>query len=246
MKKIKIGIVEDELLIARTIIATIHDLGYEVTEAAVNFEEAIELMEGERPDLMLLDINLNEDKDGIDIASAINEQFKLPFIFLTANSDQGTIERAKRVKPHAYLIKPFQKEELYAAIEIAMVNFEEAMSEPSAAQPAKGLPPKDSIVVKDGESYCKINLSEIVYLESDHNYVTIHTNNKKKYIVRFTLGDLLERLTQLQFMRIHRSYAVRIEAIERINSLEVELAGVKLPIGRQAREELLQRWDVLK
>jgi DNA-binding response OmpR family regulator len=72
--------------------------------------------------MLLLDINLNDTKDGIDLAEKINELFQLPFIFLTANSDSATIERAKKVKPNAYLVKPFNKDELYAAIEIVFNN----------------------------------------------------------------------------------------------------------------------------
>jgi DNA-binding response OmpR family regulator len=116
---IKIGIVEDELLIAEKVKIILTDIGYKVCEPVSNYDAALEMIKAEKPDFLLLDVNLGKEKDGIDIARVINEQFFLPFIFLTANSDKLTIDRAKEVRPYAYLVKPFTKEELFAAIEIA-------------------------------------------------------------------------------------------------------------------------------
>src|SRR3569623_1271027 len=123
MSVLKIGIVEDELVIARTILNTLNEFGYSHCGPAINYTEALEMLEQERPDLLLLDIQLSGKKDGIDVAEKLNELYQIPFIFLTANSDGETIDRAKKVKPHAYIVKPFTKEELYAAIEIAFSNF---------------------------------------------------------------------------------------------------------------------------
>src|SRR5664279_6566958 len=123
MSVLKIGIVEDELVIARTIVSTLDELGYSHGGPAINYTEAMEMLVNDKPDLLLLDIQLSGRKDGIDVAQKINELYQLPFIFLTANSDAETIDRAKKVKPHAYIVKPFTKEELFAAIEIAFSNF---------------------------------------------------------------------------------------------------------------------------
>src|ERR1700739_3345206 len=123
MSVLKIGIVEDELVIGRTILNTLDELGYQHCGPAINYTEAIEMLERDRPDLLLLDIQLSGKKDGIDVAEKLNELYHIPFIFLTANSDGDTIERAKKVKPNAYIVKPFTREELFAAIEIAFSNF---------------------------------------------------------------------------------------------------------------------------
>src|SRR3984885_8608429 len=123
MSVLNIGIVEDELVIARTILSTLDELGYSHCGPAINYTEAMEMLEHQRPDLLLLDIQLAGKKDGIDVAQKLNELYQVPFIFLTANSDAETIDRAKKVRPHAYIVKPFTKEELFAAIEIAFSNF---------------------------------------------------------------------------------------------------------------------------
>ena len=81
---------------------------------------ALVMIDEEQPDILLLDINLNDKKDGIDLAEKVNERFRIPFIFLTAYGDKATIDRAKKMRPNAYLIKPYNKDELFAAVELAM------------------------------------------------------------------------------------------------------------------------------
>src|ERR1700748_3650093 len=128
MDKIKIGIVEDEVIIAEGINSTLKQLGYAVAEPACNYTEALTMMAEEKPDLMLLDITLNGSKDGIDLAWKIKELYNIPFIFLTANADAATVKRAKETEPPAYLVKPFNKDELYASIEICLHNFSQQQS----------------------------------------------------------------------------------------------------------------------
>jgi response regulator of citrate/malate metabolism len=84
-------------------------LNYTVANTASNYKAAIEMIEKEDLQLLLLDINLGGQKDGIDIATYVRTHYTLPIIFLTANSDIATVQRAKTVKPNAYLLKPFTK-----------------------------------------------------------------------------------------------------------------------------------------
>jgi DNA-binding NarL/FixJ family response regulator len=124
MKKIKVGIVEDEMIIAETISLALKKLGYLPTNPAYSYESAIIMLEEEEPEIVLLDINLNDDLDGVDLAHYINTNYLLPIIFLTANSDRNTIERSKQTRPNAFLVKPFSNEDLFSSIEIALFNHE--------------------------------------------------------------------------------------------------------------------------
>lgn len=124
MKKIKVGIVEDEIIIAETISLALKKLGYLPTKPAYSYESAISMLESEKPDIVLLDINLNDELDGVDLAHYINANHSLPIIFLTANSDRNTIDRSKQTRPNAFLVKPFSNEDLFSAIEIAHFNHE--------------------------------------------------------------------------------------------------------------------------
>jgi DNA-binding LytR/AlgR family response regulator len=234
MSVIKIGVVEDELIIARTILSTLDDLGYSHCGPAINYTEAMEMLDREKPDLLLLDIQLSGKKDGIDVAQKVNEEYHLPFIFLTANSDGETIERAKKVKPPAYIVKPFTKEELFAAIEIAFSNFTGSRNN------EKPHHAKDHIFVRDGYLFRKVSFNDLSYLESDANYVTLHLVSQKKVMVRSTLNDFVAQLDLKTFMRVHRSYSVNIHLIDDISPTEVSVSGVKIPVGKSYREDLLK------
>jgi DNA-binding LytR/AlgR family response regulator len=239
MTVLKIGVVEDELVIARTILSTLDELGYSHCGPAINYTEAMEMLEHNKPDLLLLDIQLSGKKDGIDVAQKINELYRVPFIFLTANSDAETIDRAKKVKPHAYIVKPFTKEELFAAIEIAFSNFTGNRIDTNREQ-AASYHTKDCMFVKDGYVFRKIFFNELLYLESDANYVTLHLKSQKKVMVRSTLNDFIEQLDPKIFIRIHRSYSVNINLADDIFPTEVSIEGIKIPIGKSYREELFK------
>jgi len=238
MPKIKIGIVEDEIVIARTIESSLDELGYEYCGPASSYGEALELLETEKPDLLLLDINLAGKKDGIDVAEKINLLYQLPFIFLTANSDLATIDRAKKVKPHAYIVKPFSKEELFAAIEIAFSNYSD--NRENASLTGQSNAPKDFVFLKDGKHFHKVLYNEIAYIESDNNYTSIHFTTKRKLMVRSGFTEFLETLPSPMFTRIQRSYAINITKIDSLELDDVNIAGAKVPLSRSYREPLMK------
>jgi DNA-binding LytR/AlgR family response regulator len=239
MSVLKIGIVEDELVIARTILNTLGELGYSHCGPAINYTEALEMLEQDKPDLVLLDIQLSGKKDGIDVAEKLNELYPIPFIFLTANSDGETIDRAKKVRPHAYIVKPFTKEELFAAIEIAFSNFAGSRSGAKSDQ-ATSHPVKEYLFIRDGYVFRKIFFNDLLYLESDANYVTLHLKQDKKVMVRSTLNDFIEQLDMRKFIRIHRSYSVNMHLIDDVFPTEVSVNGIKIPVGKSYKEELFK------
>ena len=122
MDKIRILIVEDEVIVAMTIEDSLVNRGYEVIGTVDNGYSAIELAGKENPDIILMDIRLNGDLDGIETVERINEKMDIPVIFLTAHSDEETLSRVLRTKPYSFLIKPFREKELYANIETAIIR----------------------------------------------------------------------------------------------------------------------------
>ena len=106
MSTLKIGIVEDELIIANLIANTLKKIGYQTTKIASTYNEALEMLDAEKPDVVLLDIQIKGSKDGIELAHTINTNYNIPFIFLTANADAATLERAKATNPPAFLVLP--------------------------------------------------------------------------------------------------------------------------------------------
>ena len=116
-------IVEDEAIIAVDLEMILESVPYKVVGIADNANEAIELIVNRDPDFVLLDININGDKDGVELASIIKERFKKPFIFITSYTDKATLDRAKHTLPYGYIVKPFNEAELLATIEIAMFRY---------------------------------------------------------------------------------------------------------------------------
>lgn len=116
----RILIVEDESLVVMDLTLSLSKLGYEVVGSASNYQDAITLTKEKKPGLILMDICLNGDIDGIETAKEINRFYNIPIIYLTALSGSNELERALKTNPSAYLIKPFSTQSLKAAIEIAL------------------------------------------------------------------------------------------------------------------------------
>ena len=116
----KILIVEDEAVNSIVLEKTLRELGYDIAGNAFNAEEAITLARDEKPDLILMDIRIQGEVDGIEAAKEIYALYNIPIIYLTAHSDDDTIKRAVESGPFGYLIKPFKEKELYSNIEMTI------------------------------------------------------------------------------------------------------------------------------
>lgn len=231
MPPLRIGIVEDEVVIAENIHASLVQLGYDVSEPANNYIEAISLLTKEKPDLIILDIMLNDDRDGIDLADRINKEYQIPFIFLTANADQATIQRAKGTEPSAYLIKPFTKNDLYASIEIAATRHQ---------LHGNNLSNEGAVFVKDGNTLRKLVLHEIVRIEAERVYLQIHTIHRS-FLIRRSIGQVLTELNDPRFVQVHRSHVVNLHHIDKVESTSVSLNGTDVPVSKGNRKNLTDR-----
>lgn len=242
---IKILIVEDELIIAEDMANMLEKMGYEVTGNAMDADEAIECLNKTKPDLILLDINLGGKRDGITLAGEINEKFQVPFIFTTSYTDGATIERAKNVSPVNYLVKPYKSEQLYTAIELAMFNLskrEKASTDGSSDE--EGLIIRDALFIKEKYRYTKILIADIHWIKAEGNYLELHLANKKE-LIRATLGAFLERLDRRNFFRTHKSFAVNLDYLTRVEPTFVFIQQTEIPISKTYAEELLQRLNVI-
>ena len=140
METVKILIVEDEVISARSLQMHLEQLGYTVASMVPSGRKAIQEIENEVPDLVLMDILLQEEMDGIETAEIIRSRFDIPVVFLTGNGDKATFERAKMAEPFGYITKPFQKEDLRKVIEIALLRHKaEQEKEALAQEQRKGL-----------------------------------------------------------------------------------------------------------
>ena len=123
-KKLNILIVEDEVIIAKHIEEHLLTHGYQIAGVVHDSETALDKIYTQSPDFIILDINIDGTRDGIEIAELVNEKYDIPFMFLTALSDLHTLDRAKKVNPCAYIVKPFKERDLVSNITIGLFNYQ--------------------------------------------------------------------------------------------------------------------------
>ncbi|MFM7190002.1 MAG: diguanylate cyclase [Microcystaceae cyanobacterium] len=120
MESVKILIVEDELLIARDLSQKLKKQGLQVSKIVSSGQAALQAIAEDRPDLVLMDVVIKGEQDGIDTALAIHEQYGIPVLYLTAYADDATLQRAEKSGAYGYLLKPFRERELLTTIRIAL------------------------------------------------------------------------------------------------------------------------------
>ena len=119
-KLVKILVVEDEMIIGAKISMYLSSLGYEVTGVLPRGEEVLNHVKEDTPDIIILDVHLKGQMDGIETAASIEQYFQIPIIYLTANADNATFNRARTTRPAAFISKPFKKLDLQRAIELTI------------------------------------------------------------------------------------------------------------------------------
>jgi two-component system, response regulator PdtaR len=245
----KILIIEDEFILASELAETLDSEGYEVVLTADNGQEALDFYQENDVDLVLCDININGDWDGIETVTKLIAVKQVPIIYLTAFTDKETLERAKQTFPAAYIPKPYHITNLRMAIELAINNFAVKVQplkilrdeKPENAQKEMFLQVNDDIFIKQNYQFVKFSLNEILYLEADNIYTNINTSNKK-YVIRQSIGNVHERLPMKNLIRVHRSFVVNINKIDSFNEYEVIVQGHTIPISRTYKDEFMKHF----
>lgn len=241
---IKILIVEDNVIIADDMQSMLEEIGYEIVDNVIVYEQAVEVLKNNQVDLVLIDIILASDKTGIDLGIHIRENYNIPFIFVTSNSDRATVENAKTVKPNGYLVKPFEQQDLYTSIEIALSSFnyseksDNGNTDDGEEKLMSNSVLKDSIFVKKQHLYYRIQFGDIQFIKADNVYLEVNTADKK-FLVRSPLKDYLEKLPQNKFYRAHKSYIVNVDHIDAINSKDIMINNTLIPISKEFKEFII-------
>ena len=246
---VKILVVEDEMLIGAKISMFLTELGYEVTALLPRAEEALIHVRENMPDIALLDVRLQGPMDGIELAETLHVHHRLPVIFLTANNDDSTFNRAKATRPYAFLVKPFKKIDLQRAIEltISRLQDESLTREISQVVPEEEINSyilHDRIFIRYKDRMIKVMFKSILYLEAERNYCRIFTKTKD-YLLTMPMKSLEGRLPVSHFQRIHRSYVVHLNRVDEVSEGHVHINGKALPLSQSLRSEFLQRLNTL-
>lgn len=240
-ENVKILIVEDDMIIGAKISMQLVNLGYEVTGIIPRGEEAVVHVQHNLPDIVLLDINLKGKLDGVETATLMQLSADIPIIYVTANTDEATFNRAKETRPYAFIGKPMKNIDLQRAIELTISRLAEkhhASTEPTAPETPFVL--SDRIFVKHGGKMIKISIADILYIEADRNYCQLHTS-KRKHTLAISLKTMEEKLPNAAFLRIHRSFIANIVQIDEVSENHVLIGGKQLMLSQTYREELLRR-----
>lgn len=240
MEKKRIFIVEDDPIIASDLEGILTDTGYCVCGIAHQPLEARKRIEAEKPDLVLLDINLNSDIDGIDLASLVRNS-GTGIIFISAFTDKATLDRVKQIQPLGYIIKPFNEKEIAVTIDLAFHTL--SQKENSARNDSAA--PGESIFIRTGNNTSiKLRFEDIVVMEAFDNYAFIHTS-AERLMVNFTLKDLEQKIPAAYLLRVHRSFIVNVKKVEAIRNQALILGKHEIPVGKSYKEEVLKLFPTL-
>ncbi|MDG1331324.1 MAG: response regulator [Crocinitomicaceae bacterium] len=245
MAKINVLVVEDESIVSKDIQHSLKKLGYSVVGAASTGEKAIELATSTLPDIILMDIMLKGDMNGIEAADEIRKTCSIPVIFLTAYADESTLSKAKITEPYGYILKPFKEIDLHTSIEMAIYKHgreQEVVKERDLLYTLvtnQETKKNGYIFVKSNSKLIKLKNKEIYYIEALKDYVVIHTI-ESRYTIHSTMKDIERKMGKEEFVRIHRSFIVRLDKIATIEypNLTLEDIDKLIPIGGSYRDDL--------
>lgn len=247
MNPISILIVEDDPMQGVELERIAADLGYLVLQIADNAEDALQIAQNQKVDLIILDISLKGRLNGIELAEQL-VPLQIPIIFATGFEDEQTYLQAKQVRPQAYLVKPIKKATLQNAIETALLN----TNNPSLVNEVlirwqEDLILKDFVFLKSADKLIKIDLSEVAIIEADGNYCVLYLA-QERHIVKMSLKRIKQKVSSRRFVQIHRNYLVQIPFIASYsNHTEtVTILNKNLPVGVTYRTSFLKRLNFLE
>lgn len=250
MSKINVLVVEDESIVSKDIQYSLKKLGYNIVGAAATGEKAVELAGEKTPDIILMDIMLKGDITGIEASAEIKEKYNIPIIFLTAYADESTLSKAIVTEPYAYMIKPFKEIDLHTSIEMALYKhgkeLEVLKERDMLYSVVENKENTDFIFVKSKSRLIKLNTKDIYFIEALKDYVVINAASAR-YTIHSTMKDIEDKMPTDSFLRVHRSYIVRLDKIAQIEAPNIILEDNKknIPIGGSYKDELYRRINLV-
>lgn len=225
MKSLNIYIVEDEPLIISTIEVALRKQGFYTIGDAEDFKTALKDIERLKPDLALIDIQLEGEKDGVDLALELDKR-QQPYLYLSSQTDPNTIERVKHTNPLGYIVKPFTENGLRTNIELAWHNYKEAQ--------------QHFLTIKHEGRLHRINENTISYLKAYDNYCYVVTQTDT-FLVPYTLKHVSEQLESKDFIKTHRSYVVNLRHIISIDKNTIALKNGAIPVSASQKSLVISK-----
>jgi DNA-binding LytR/AlgR family response regulator len=247
---IKVIILEDEFAIAEDIAAILTDAGYDVIGRFETAEDALEFTMSHEPDIVLVDIRLTGAHDGIHFVQELQKKSQVPTLYITANSDRATYERARATRPHAFLVKPFTKSNLLAAVDLALFHFSNFTSPQSID---RNIPREldvapfiknEFLFVRTNGKFKKINICELLFIEASGSYVHLQTLGER-FTLSYNLSHFQRKNPLPDLTRIHRSYVVNLLHVDSFDESSVSVKNHRLPLGDNYKSDFMERVRLL-
>jgi len=242
--KYKILIVEDEILVATDIQESLESLGYTVQGIVDTGVKAIEAVEKHLPDLILMDINLKGEMTGIDAAKEITKNHDVPVIYLTANADIDTVNKAKVALPYGYIIKPFTDKDLQTNIEISIFKFASDVKLKMESEQFNTFfdlkdHSKNQIIVHADKGLEKVNIKDVYFIEKDIDQTIIHML-EDEVVTKRTFGEITGLFPKKQFVQVSKYFAINTLKVFAVKYPEVIIADkmTVISVDEEYREKL--------
>lgn len=242
MKNIRVLIVEDEPIIAADLEDRLTEMGFDVAKSCDTGEEALSFLQGNGADLVLMDIQLDGDMDGIETARQLRQLKNIPVIYLTSNTDEATFSKAKSTLPAAFLTKPFRGKDLKHAIELAIsTHASNSIPAPEAGDSSSAYLFNDRLFVKVKDRMVRVFFADILWLEADDYYCKLITTDRE-ILIGHTLKQMGEVLSNVpEFMRVHRSFIVNLSNVEEFSEAYLYINKKQIPLSKTSKDELTLR-----
>lgn len=246
MGQIRILAIEDDPILADTLGLLVEELGYLMIAVVDNSTEALRMFKATLPDLVLMDIQIKGQLNGIEVAQRMMEERPTPIIFITSLRDRDIFEQAKAIGPHAFLNKPFDELSVQNAIELAVSRMiADDKSSPAATWNQEVITGSE-LFVKVKNRLVKLAFQDVRWAEVEGKYAYIVTNEARLEI-RIALKDLEKRLPTGMFIRVHRNYLVNIKQVSSIDldTHQITVSNQQIPLGSRFRDAVLKSLSTL-
>ena len=241
----KILVVEDNELHFSKMEFLLEEMDYDMVGHARNADETLRLVKATNPDLILMDIQILGETNGIQLAKKLNESVETPIIFTTSFKDPEIIKQAIETEPYAYLVKPVVKEELQASIELALFKMSQKNEILNTTYNGwnEDVLLRGSFFIKLIDRIEKVKYEDVLWVESadEEKYVLIKTNKEQPYKLRSSLKQIQQKLPS-GFFRISNSHIINAEKIDHISDINntINLGSIELKLSRSYKKELMQ------
>jgi len=248
MPNIKILVVEKDPSFASKVNTLVKKLDYDLIGIVDNFDVVLKMVETNNPDLILMNLKINGDLDGIELAKMIKIKYGVGVIFMTSPEEQKHFEQEMEMEHFGYLVKPFSKLTLQNKIELAMINM--THSEYSVS---KGVDKcdeemilEDCVFIKKNNILERVEINDIEFIQSEGNYCVISTE-KKKYALKMSLIKVRKMLDSHRFVRVNKRHIINMSLISSIDlsTSQIKINEDNFSIGRTYKEGLLKRLKTL-